>query len=79
MVPTIVLSVTLPPEGDALVILAYKLEGKWARGVGEGMGNLEVFLSRGKKCFREIVGGVRVCGVTELDRKLSYNESRKAR
>lgn len=25
MVPTVVLSVTLPPEGDALVVLAHKL------------------------------------------------------
>lgn len=28
VVPTIVLCVTLPPEGDALVILAHKLEGR---------------------------------------------------
>lgn len=31
VVPTIVLCVTLPPEGDALVILAHKLEGRWGQ------------------------------------------------
>ena len=47
MIPTVVLRVTLPPEGDALVIFAHKLEDRWARGVGKGMRNSEGFLSRG--------------------------------
>ena len=31
VVPAVVLRVTLPPEGDALVVLAHKLEGRWGR------------------------------------------------
>lgn len=55
MVPTVVLGVTLPPEGDALVVLAHKLEGRGARwgwwgaggrrdGVGGGQGGGETGL-----------------------------------
>lgn len=43
VVPAVILRVALPPEGDALVVLAHKLEGRRARGVGGGLGNLEVF------------------------------------
>lgn len=50
MVPAVVLRVALPPEGDALVVLAHKLEGRRARGVGGGLGNSEVF-SEGLGCL----------------------------
>ena len=44
VVPAVVLRVTLPPEGDALVILADKLEGRGGReGLVGVWGTQEVF------------------------------------
>lgn len=44
VVPAVVLRVTLPPEGDALVVLAHKLEGRWGReGLVGVWGTQEIF------------------------------------
>lgn len=44
VIPAVVLRVTLPPEGDALVVLADKLEGRWGReGLVGVWGTQEVF------------------------------------
>ena len=48
VVPTVVLRVTLPPEGDALVVLAHKLEGRWGQeGLVGVWGTRGGFLLRG--------------------------------
>lgn len=44
VVPAVVLRVTLPPERDALVVLAHKLEGRWGQeGLVGVRGTQEVF------------------------------------
>lgn len=56
MVPTVVLGVTLPPEGNALVVLAHKLEGRWGQEGLVGSGELRSFSFERLGCFKEVAG-----------------------
>lgn len=47
MVPAVILRVTLPPEGDALVVLAHKLEGRWGKRGWSRCGELRRFSFKG--------------------------------
>lgn len=72
MVPAVILRVTLPPEGDALVVFAHELEGGWGKMglVGAGHGALRSFSFKGAEIVR---------GEVELDRQLGYDGCRKDR
>lgn len=56
VVPTVILCVTLPPEGDALVVPAHKLEGRWEQEELVEAWGLRGFSSEGLACFKEAVG-----------------------
>lgn len=81
MVPAVILRVTLPPEGDALVVFAHELEGGWGKMglVGAGHGALRSFSFKGAEMLQRNSGGVSVRGEAELDRQLGYDGCRKDR
>lgn len=79
MVPAVILRVTLPPEGDALVVLAHKLEGGWGKmGLVGAWGTQKLFF-QGAEMLQRNSGGVSVRGEVELDRRLGYDGCRKDR
>lgn len=79
VVPAVVLRVTLPPEGDALVILAHKLGGQvGGEGVNWGVwGTQEIFFLRGLVCLLEAAGSG-ILGEGELDGRLGFGDCREA-
>lgn len=77
MVPAVILRVTLPPEGDALVVLAHELEGGWDKmGLVGAWGTQKLFF-QGAEILQRNSGGVSIHGKVELDRQLGYDGCRK--